>query len=100
MKKWIIASCICLFPFFLLGIGLPIHFLLRDGKLSTPEIICVTCLITCLSVILTTLLFLSRYSGVIDRIEKKEQEINESNNELHALIRKYNRLILEAESKN
>lgn len=96
MKKLIIASAICVFPVFLLGIVNPVVTLLNnEGKLFNTTIFFVYMgvLGICLSVIMTTVLLLQKYASKIDRLDEEEAKIYEQKKKLNTLISKYNDLI-------
>lgn len=96
MKKLIIASAICVFPVFLLGICLPLITLMSADKKNFNETvfwIYIFILAICLAVILTTVLVLQKYASKIDSLDKEEIEIYEQKKKLNTLISKYNDLI-------
>lgn len=102
MKKLIIASAVCIFPLFLLGIVNPIVTLIgNDGKIKNFNLFLVyvgICAV-CLAVITTTVLLLQKYASKIDHLDEEERRIYQKERQLETLISRYNSMIAEGVHK-
>lgn len=101
MKKLILAAAFCTMIMFILGICLPLLFLSVLVKQSTINEtffwVSIVVLCICLSVILTTMLLVSKYANDIDDIEGLRKKLFEKDNKLNVLINKYNNLLFNNE---
>ena len=98
MKKYIIASIISIFPVFILGLCLPIATIIdsKSGIFNETFFwICAIILSIGISILLSTMLMLVRYTNVIDRIDEVEYAVYQKEQKLNRLISKYNKMILE-----
>lgn len=101
MKKLIIASQICLIPLILLGTVMPVLTIVKDkgvGINMTIFWLYTIILVSSIAVIMTTIMFMSKYTGVIDRIDEEQKLLEDKRNELSVLISKYNKLLLHKEN--
>lgn len=97
MKKWLIASGVCMLPITFLGLANPIGMLIANGKNGNVNVTVfswyVFILAICIAVVATTTLMMTRYASTIDRIEQKEKELDMRNDRLCELICHYNDMI-------
>lgn len=107
MKKWLTASAICLIGVFFMGICVPVlaWFKVDGGVKIKPGatnvyILYVTILIVCISIILVTTLMMFGHASEIDRLDKRESELDQRSDRLEGLIGHYNKLIVDAEGSN
>ena len=103
MKKYIIASIISIFPVFILGLCLPIATVLDSKKGDYNETffwVCALILTLGISILLTTMLMLVKYTDTIDRLDDAELLAHEKKQQLEKLIRQYNTMILKIKWKN
>lgn len=95
MKKWIYASGFFCFILILICVVTPISNLPKGYTARQFNIMLIFSLLICISVtvIMVTLLIISRYASKIDNLEKAEEEAWKKKENLNKLIRKYNQLI-------
>jgi uncharacterized membrane protein YqhA len=103
LKRWIIASCICIFPLFILGVCNPIITLMIQSKKhdlgsirADLFLIYVGILAICISIITTTLVGISRYTSYIDKLDKKDKDLDEEWQRVQNIRRNYEKLIANA----
>jgi heme/copper-type cytochrome/quinol oxidase subunit 2 len=100
MKKYIIASAICIFPIILLGIVIPIVTFFDSGEHNYNETvfwIYMSIYTVCLTVISSTIFSIQKYASKINDLDNEEKKLFEKNEKLDALISKYNDLIYNSE---
>jgi len=97
MKKYLIASSICIFPLFVISIAIPVvnfAILMKESRINETVFwwsIIILCV--CLSVILTTILLMLKYGNVIDDLDRERQRLYDKDKDLSVLINKYNQLL-------
>ncbi len=95
MKKYIIASQICMFPFLLLGLSLPLAVFLKNPNQYNERftIFCFVTLTLSVAIILGTLLMMGKYCNQIDRLDEAELQNHKEKLRLNSTIQHYNNLI-------
>ena len=106
MKKWLIASAICMIPIFFLGVCNPLIVVMMKSK--THDLSGINAAIflwyigglgLCISVVLTTTISMVRRSDIIDRLDKKEEELDKEWTRIQSIRRKYEKLIADETSR-
>ena len=98
MKKYLIASEICIIPIMLFSVVNPSVYLIntKGGVLNETTLwVYIGILVLSLSIVMTTLFLLIPYASKIDKLDKAEIENNKEKERLSILISKYNKLISE-----
>ena len=100
MKKWLIASSICILPIFFLGVCNPIIALMLRNKqygLSgiRKELVLAYAGILLISILIvvTTTLGMIRYADRIDKLDEKDKKLDEEWSRIQTIRRNYEKLI-------
>ncbi|NTW33727.1 MAG: hypothetical protein HGB12_14090 [Bacteroidetes bacterium] len=96
MKKWLIASMVCMFPMVMFGLVIPMATLF-NGKPhdfnETAILVFVVLYSCCMSIVFSTIANLVKYSKDIDSLLKARIDTENERVKLNQTIMHYNNLI-------
>ncbi len=100
MKTLLILSIVSMFPILILGIVLPITWLMDNPAQINTSFVwgCIIVLSLALTIVITTILRMFQYVSKINNLDKAEEECNNEFTELRKIRNQYEALIIQKTS--